>query len=374
MLTFLIIFIGCVCYYSLKSSRNNAQKEIEIQISSLANEDVSVPVAGTNPVMDVRIKENNIDTSRIIEYTGEIPRKFEFRPENFGQFIGQEEAKERAKTIIKKSKMNLKSHFLVDGIRGHGKTTFVNLIHKQLGGKLIEYIGRQVNEDNIIDIINQINTAQEKYVMLFIDELDTMNYKVIKILNPIIETFKLEGKKIKPFIFAGATINKYILLKNNPDTLDRIDFQVKFKKYNKEELMTILKQYHTQLYNDISVSENILNIIASNCKFNPRTSISLLEEYIVEENMEKVLRNNHIIKDGLTSIDIKILETLASVKRMGANALAMRVGLGEREYVVEFESFLCEYGYISRIPNRIIAEKGLQILKELKDEKILWKI
>ena len=95
MLTFLIIFIGCVCYYSLKSSRNNAQKEIEIQISSLANEDVSVPVAGTNPVMDVRIKENNIDTSRIIEYTGEIPRKFEFRPENFSQFIGQEEAKER---------------------------------------------------------------------------------------------------------------------------------------------------------------------------------------------------------------------------------------------------------------------------------------
>jgi len=369
MLTFLLIFIGFVCYYAYKYSKNQEQKQLEINISSLTNGDAVIPVDGINPVMDIRIKENNIDTSRIIEYTGEIPRKFEFRPENFGQFIGQEEAKERAKTIIKKSKMNLKSHFLVDGIRGHGKTTFVNLIHKQLGGKLIEYIGRQVNEDNIIDIINQINTAQEKYVMLFIDEFDTMNYKVIKILNPIIETFKLEGKKIKPFIFAGATINKYILLKNNPDTLDRIDFQVKFKKYNKEELMTILKQYHTQLYNDISVSENILNIIASNCKFNPRTSISLLEEYIVEENMEKVLRNNHIIKDGLTSIDIKILETLASVKRMGANALAMRVGLGEREYVVEFEPFLCEYGYINRVPNRMIADKGQQILKDLKDEK-----
>jgi len=135
--------------------------------------------------------------------------------------------------------------------------------------------------------------------------------------------------------------------------------------------MTILRQYHTQLYSEFEVSENILKIIASNGKFNPRTSISLLEEYVVEGNMEKVLRNNHIIKDGLTNIDIKILEALSSVKRMGSNALAMRVGLSEREYLIEFESFLVEYDYINRIPNRVISEKGLKILKELKDEKIL---
>ena len=374
MLTFLIIFIGFVCYYAYKYSKNQEQKQLEINISSITNGDASVSVDGSVPVMDVRIKENNIDTSRIIEYTGEIPRKFEFRPENFNQFIGQEEAKERAKTIIKKSKMNLKSHFLVDGIRGHGKTTFVHLIQKELGGELIEYIGRQINEDNIVDIINRINTSKANRVVLFIDEFESMDYKVIKILNPILETFSLEGKKIRPFCFAGATINKHILLKNNPDTIDRLSFNVKFEKYNKEELIKILKQYHAQLYNDIKVSDNILNIIASNCKFNPRTSISLLEEYIVEENMERVLRNNHIIKDGLTNIDIRILEALSSVKRMGSNALAMRVGLSEREYLIEFESFLCEFGYINRIPNRVIAEKGLQILKELKDEKIKEKI
>ena len=58
--------------------------------------------------------------------------------------------------------------------------------------------------------------------MFFIDELDTMDWKDLKILNPVIESYKIAGKKIKPFIFVGATINKHLLLDKNSDTLDRI--------------------------------------------------------------------------------------------------------------------------------------------------------
>lgn len=373
MLAFLFILACCFLYFLLKALEPKPTKEdlqdLKIDISSLTNkQEINIPVDNA-PVntLNVKIKDNNVDTSRIIEYTGELPRKFEFRPVTFEQFIGQEEAKDRAKTIIKKAKMNLKSHFLVDGIRGHGKTTYVHLIQKELGGKILEYIGRQINEDNIVDIINEINTSEERFVILFIDEFDSMEAKVVKILNPIIETFELSGKKIKPFIFAGATINKHELIRNNPDTLDRIPFQVKFKKYNADELMTILRQYHAQLYSDIDVSNDILYTIATSCKFNPRTAIGLLEEYIVEKNIEKVLKNNNIIQDGLTKIDIKILDVLSKVKRMGANALAMRVGLSEREYITEFEPFLIEYGYINRIPNRVIADKGLEVLKQLKE-------
>ena len=319
-------------------------------------------------VIDVNIKEQALDTSRLVEYTGEIPRKFEFRPQTFTQFIGQEEAKERAKTILKKIKMGLRSHFLVDGIKGHGKTTFVKLIQKQLGGKLIQHIGRQITEDNIIDILNDITSSTEEHVIWFVDELDSMPTKAIKILNPIIEEFMLGGKKIKPFIFAGATINKHELIKNNPDTLDRMSFHIKFAKYNAEELMRILQQYHKQLYSDVEVNAEQLAIISQNCKYNPRTSIGLLEELVVERDIVKVLRNNNIVKDGLTATDIKILEVLSQVKRMGANALATKIGMGEKEYTTEFEPFLCEYGYINRIPNRVIAEKGLEVLRQIKGE------
>jgi len=145
-----------------------------------------------------------------------------------------------------------------------------------------------------------------------------------------------------------------------------MSFHIKFAKYNAEELMQILVQYHKQLYSDVSIAPEQLIQISQNCKFNPRTSISLLEEFVVEQDIAKVLKNNGIVKDGLTNIDMKILDALSQVKRMGSNALAVKVGMGEKEYLVEYEPFLVEYGYINRVPNRIIAPKGLEILRQLK--------
>lgn len=196
-----------------------------------------------------------------------------------------------------------------------------------------------------------------------------MEWKVIKVLNPIIEQFKISGKKIKPFIFAGATINKHELIKNNPDTLDRIPTHIKFERYNAKEIAQIVSQYQKQLYSQNSVPQEVIEVISNNAKFNPRTSISLLEEFIVENNISKVLHNSNIIKAGLTNIDIRILKILEQVgKRMGANALAMKAKLSQNEYVREYEPFLVEYDYINRIPSRIITEKGKELLKEVKDE------
>lgn len=314
----------------------------------------------------VILKSPSIDINRIKEYQGETITKFEFRPQNFKQFIGQMEAKERGKTIIKKAQRGMKAHFFLDSRPGCGKTTFVKIIANELNAKLIERVGKQIDEENIIDIINEINESKEDYVIFFVDEIDSMDKKVIKILNPIIESFEIGGKKIKPFIFVGATINKHILLKNNPDTMDRIGVHIKFKRYTDKEISTILKQYKEQLYVNDKVSEEIYNKISKNCKFNPRTSIGLLEEYIVEKDIDKVFKNCHIIKEGLTDIDIKILTILSTAKRaMGSNAISQRIGLGEKEYLREFEPYLCEMGLIARVPSRIITSKGKALLNSV---------
>ena len=195
------------------------------------------------------------------------------------------------------------------------------------------------------------------------------SWKVIKILNPILESFEIAGKKIKPFIFVGATINKHILIKNNPDTLDRIPIKIKFERYNSEEIKQILRQYKQQLYKDDDVATKIFDVISKNCKFNPRNAISLLEEFIVEQNINRVLKNYKIVKDGLTLKDIEILQVLNSSKRaMGANSLAMKVKLSEKEYTSEYEPFLVEYGYVNRIPSRVIGEKGKLFLSKLKED------
>lgn len=312
------------------------------------------------------LKEPEFNADGIIEYKGEGIRKFEFRPEKWEQFIGQEEAKDRVQTVIKKAEMGLKGHIMVNGIKGHGKTTFVELLAKDLEAKLISVVGKQLNEDSLLDIINQINTSTEKHVVFFIDELDSCDWKVIKILNPIIESFRINGKQIKPFIFAGATINKHMLIEKNPDTLDRIPTHVTFSKYNDQELSIILKQYCDQLYKEEKVSAEAIYEIAKNCKYNPRTAIAFLEDYIIEKNIPKVLKNAKIIKNGLAKEDVNLLKILSEAKRpMGANALAMKLGMSQKEYEREYEPFLVEYGYVDRVPSRVITDKGRKFLEDL---------
>jgi len=329
---------------------------------------VSMTLTSSGQEQSVVLKEPTFDTSRIKSYDGEDIKSFEFRPQNFKQFIGQEEAKEKAKTIISKAQRGIKSHFLVDGIKGHGKTTYVELVAKELDAKLIERIGRQIDEEGLVNIVNEINASEEEFVVFFIDEFETMDWKLIKILNPMIESFKISGKRIKPFTFAGATINKHILLKTNPDTLDRIPHHIKFERYNSEEIKAILFQYKEQLYGREIVSSQVMDSISKNCKFNPRTSIALLEDFIIEGDINKVLKNSKIIKNGLTVKDIDILQALNLSKRaMGANALAMKAKLNEKEYIVEFEPFLVEYGYIDRVPSRVITDKGRELIEELKE-------
>lgn len=318
-------------------------------------------------VVKVVIKNNNIDTSRIVEYEGEEVASFEFRPQTWGQFIAQDEAKERVKTIIKKAERGIRSHLILSAIKGHGKTTFIELLAKSMDAHLIKRIGKQIDEDNLIDIINEINTSESKQVIFFVDEIDSMDWKVIKILNPIIEQFEIDGKKIKPFMFACATINKHILVKQNPDTLDRIPHHIQFSRYNYEDICKIITQYKNQLYKEEIISIEILNEISKNCKFNPRTAIALLEDYVVEKDIKKVLKNCNIVKGGLNQIDISILKVLNESERaMGANALSMRIGLGQSQYMSEYEPFLVEFNYISRTPSRRITEKGKKFLEEIE--------
>jgi len=358
-------FIGYGIYTLAKKSIVYVASPLNPETDDREDEDTDVDE--NDGVLKVAIKSNNLDTSRIVEYEGEELQKFEFRPQTWKQFIGQEEAKERAQTIIKKANRGIRSHFILSAIRGHGKTTYVELLAQAMGARLVQRVGKQVDEDSLVDIINEINTSEEKHVMLFIDEIDSMDSKVIKIMNIIVEQFKINEKKIKPFIFACATISKDVLIKNNPDFLDRLQHQIQFTRYTADEIKEIITQYKNQLYADDVVPADVLHIISNSCKFNPRTAIALLEDFIVEKDIVKVLKNCRIVKDGLNQIDIDILKTLSESQRaIGANSLAMRVGLSQSQYIKEYEPFLVEFNYIARVPSRILTDKGKKFLEGLK--------
>ena len=120
-----------------------------------------------NDSLSVTIKEGQLDINKIVEYKGKELKKFEFRPTTFKQFIGQEEAKDRLKTIRKKVNKGLKSHFLIDGIKGHDKTTAVELFAKQINAHIIKRIGKQINIDNLVDIIIHGTKFIKDYTILY---------------------------------------------------------------------------------------------------------------------------------------------------------------------------------------------------------------
>jgi len=365
-MTFILFITSILIVIAYRDRKNKALELEENSCTVLAEEYIE----DDDNEQSIVLKNPKFNTSLIQSYQGcETAVNFEFRPQTWKQFIGQSEAKSRINTLKKKIDRGMKSHLFIDGIRGHGKTSFIKLFAKDINAKLIEKVGNQIDLDSLIDIINEINNSKQKNVILFIDEMDSMDSKIIKVLNPIIESFEIDKKKIKPFIFAGATINKHELIKNNPDTLDRIPTHIKFKRYNHKEISIILKQYQEQLYNDTPVSDEVIKVIAENCKFNPRTSIGLLEDYIVEKNINKVLKDWRIVTEGLNAVDIQILTTLYNApKPMGANALALKVGLSPKEYSREYEPFLYEYNYLLRVPSRIISEKGKELLHKLKEK------
>ena len=318
---------------------------------------------------EVIIKPNTINTDNIIEWEGDEYSNFSWSPQRFTQFIGQEDAKEQAKIIMKKMDKKIRCHVILSAIQGHGKSSFIRILANEMGAKLIERVGKEINEDTIVDIINEINICPEKKVIFFLDEIDTTDWKVLKLLNPILQDFKMSGKKVKPFCFCSATINKDILIKTVPDLIDRIPHNIQFTRYSNDELVTILKQYKKQLYPEEFIKEDIYKIISSNSKYNPRLAIGILEDYIVTKNINKTLKSRRIIKKGITEIDMKVLKVLSkSKKAIGANALSQRIGMTQNQYLREIEPYLVEFGYLARVPSRIITDKGKKILEEINEK------
>ena len=330
-------------------------------------------IIGTSDApMKVEIKESYFDIDKIIPYVPQTTEKLPeliFRPRNFKEYIGQYEAKEEIKTAIKITQtLGRPAHILLNGFPGTGKTTLGYIVSNVLGGHFIKRIANQVsNPDQIIEIINEINSNEQTSV-LFLDEIHNLQSKLGDCLLEVIEDFKIANIPVKPFVCIGATTDKDVLVANNAPLVDRFQCQVSLRKYNEDELVAIIRQYKDQLYPNIKITDEDYKVIAKNAKRTPRLAISLLLKQLVENDIVRVLKNSQIIKDGLTNIDIDILKTLNSTgKAMGAEAVAQSAQTNVADYKTLYEPYLVGEGYVARSRSgRIITAKGITLLGELK--------
>lgn len=290
------------------------------------------------------------------------PIKFQFRPRNLDEYIGQEKAKEKLKVYMDMILYKKPAHILLSGNAGHGKTSLSIVIANELKFDMNFFIGGNLKIDNIINFLGK-NQDTKKPNIVFIDEVATVPKETLEFMLPIIEDFQVNNLKLRPFILIGATTDKHLLIKKCNPFVDRIGCQIDMEDYTKEDIIKILKQYNEQLYK-LNVDENVFEKLAENTRYCPRIALSYFDMLAVVKDINKVMEMNNIISDGLTAKDIKVLSMLKELdKPVGLDYLSILANTTKSEFSTVYEPYLLRQGYLARTQKgRIITNKGKSIL------------
>lgn len=316
----------------------------------------------------VILQEQTLETDRIKKYVPAAEsKKVVYEPKDLKGYIGQEEAKNQITTAVKIINELRPIHILLNGWAGCGKTLLAKITCDMLNARFIYRVPEQLkNMDDLLAVINQIQ-EHEGLTVFMLDEIHTIDTALANVLLPILQDLKYGDVDIRPFVMIGATTDRDKLDKRQSPLVSRFQFKVTLTKYKPNELATIIKNYKEALYPNMTIQEQDYLRIAENSRGVPREAIALLLKLLVLNDVDKVLGQSNIIKDGLTSIDAKILRVLAeNEKPMGANYLSQAVGIPQSDYEEIYERYLVEQGYIARqARGRTIREKGKKFLQQI---------
>lgn len=293
-----------------------------------------------------------------------------FRPMNFDQYIGQDRTKEILRSLIKGNKKlgRVFPHTIISGKPGCGKTSLVKILARELGVSFVEIISSTIKEPS--DIYKIIWGA--KGGIVFLDECHALKRDLVEPLYPVMEDFKIGDEFIPPFTLIGATTELGEIIENRRPFYDRFKRPIILDDYTVENIETIVRQYHSKLFPNEKLSEEIFKTVAKNARLTPRIAIRLIESTVfMESNVVVALQSEGIIFEGFNSKDLKVLEILFdSPKGIGLQALASRLETSKKNFEFEIQPFLLKSEMIqvgSR--GRMITEKGKELMNKMKNIK-----
>lgn len=329
------------------------------------------------------MNDNRFVTPEIREEDSKVQKSL--RPSYLGEYIGQQNTKEKLDIFIKAAKMRNESldHVLLYGPPGLGKTTLSYIIANEMDVNIKITSGPAIEKPgDLAAILNKLQPGD----VLFIDEIHRLNRNVEEVLYPAMEEYVIDiviGKgagarsvriDLPEFTLVGATTRAGNL---SAPLRDRFGMMCRLELYNHEELNEIVKRSSEILNTAIEPQASIE--IARRSRGTPRIVNRLLkrvrdysqvmgEGYINQSIAKEALDLLEIDSTGLDKIDRKILKTIIEKfdgGPVGVDTLSAATGEETNTIQDVYEPFLIQLGFIKRTPRgRVVTKLAYEHLNQ----------
>ena len=311
------------------------------------------------------------------------------RPQNLGEYIGQEKIKKNLEICIQAAKKRKESleHILLYGSPGLGKTTLAHIIAREFNANIKITAGPAIEKSGDLAAIL---TNLQKGDILFIDEIHRLNKTIEEILYPAMEDNCLDiiiGKgpsartlrlDLAPFTIIGATTKVSLL---SAPLRDRFGIIYHLNFYEHNDIESIITRNAKILSTKIELSA--AKLIAERARRTPRIANRLLKRVrdycdvkgdgLINDNLAHNAFNMlEVDSIGLDWIDRKILTTIIDKFNggpVGLNTIAAATGEDIATVEDVYEPYLMQLGFLDRTPRgRIATHNAYKHLGKLKTQ------